>query len=62
MVFNLKTREDRIEYLKFCFNIVGAGFGEEIDASIKNKKCINNFIEGLISADELGDKLIKGEE
>jgi len=62
MDFNLETREGRIKYLNFCFNVVGAGFGEEIDERIRNKKCVNDFIEGLISVDELSDKLINGEE
>lgn len=52
MDFNLETKEGRIEYLNFCFNVVGAGFGEEIDKSIRNNKFVNEFIDGKLSLNE----------
>lgn len=60
--FKLTTKEERIRYVNFCFNVVGAGFGEEIDERIKNKKCVKDFIEGLISVEELSKKLVNGED
>ena len=51
MDFNLNTKEERIEYLNFCFNVVGSGFGREINEKIKNMSCVKDFIDGEIDKD-----------
>lgn len=51
--------EERKKEVKLVFNMKGSGFGEEIDESKKNKKCVTDHINGNISRDELANKLLE---
>lgn len=55
---DLTTKEGRIKYLNYCFNVVGAGFGEDVDQSIKNKQCVKDFIDGKIDIDNLAERIV----
>lgn len=58
MTHDLTTREGRERYINFCFNVIGSGFGEEVNQSIKNKQCVKDFIDGLIDVDTLASRIV----
>lgn len=58
MTHDLTTREGRERYVNFCFNVIGSGFGEEVNQSIKNMQCVKDFIDGLIDVDTLASRIV----
>lgn len=62
MDFDLTTKDGRTRHIKYCLNVVASGFDGEVNNEILNSKCVNDYIEGLITAEELASKLAKGEK
>lgn len=62
MDFDLTTKEGRTRHIKYCLNVVALGFDGEVNTEILNKKCVKDYIEGLITVEELSDKLAKGQD
>ena len=49
------TREERQETLNEIFNMIGAGFGEPISPAISDDPMVEEYLNGNISLQDLGD-------
>lgn len=49
------TREEKQRKLNKIFNMIGAGFGEPISPKISNDPMVEEYLNGNISSQELGD-------
>ena len=62
MDFDLTTKEGRTRHIKHCLNVVASGFDGQVNEEILNRKCVKDYIEGLITVEELSYKLAKGQD
>lgn len=51
--------EERKKEMEMYFNIVGSGFGEEIDERIKSNQAVNDYVFGIIDIETMAERLIE---